>query len=447
MGRGWPLYAVALLAACVDDAGSPSADALQVLQPADTPVSEVRWTAPDGQSSRIVAEDPEGRQTATDWVVGTGAAEAQLFLGLAAATDYHAWIELEDGSTYGDTDFTTDPLPTEFAEWSTEGKAGWRGWMLTNVLGSISRPVLLDDEGRVTWYGPEAPAGSTVIRAAFRAEGDGVWVLVEEEDRTLNELRAYAWTGEVLATYPAAEWTHDFVPLESGELAWLKYQCERMEGLGPVCGEIVSVGVPGTEARPRRVWSTFDDFDPTVDGVVNSGGDWSHANALDVDEAAGVAHVSLRGLNAIVEVGLGGEGLLRQIGGPHPTYAAVDEAAVLDGQHQFQFYGGDRVIVHDNRFTGTASRVVTLRLDDEAGTVEALEELTLDPTVWVYALGDVDRSVQGTLVTWSTAGILSDHDASGQERWRATGSLGTAFGYTTRTTELPGMAPVEPIDQ
>lgn len=444
MSRRRLLGGLLFASACTSSAPEPAAvPALRIRQPEATPVSGAEWTTPDGKRSRVVAEGPDGERIATDWVEGSGEAWDQPLLGLAAGTDYLGWIELEDGTTFGEVSFTTDALPTRFAEWSTEGVPGWRGWTLSTVLGSIPRPVLLDEHARVAWYGPELPEQSTPIRSAFRAEGDGVWTLVERADPADNELVATSWTGEELARHPAAEWTHDFHPLASGGMLWLQTECYRLDGIGPVCGVKLMQGTPGEDRKPLKLWSAFDSFDPTTDGTVGADADWVHANALDVDEGARLARVGLRGLNAIVEIDLSTREVVRQIGGPHSSYAPADELATFDGQHQFEFYGDGKLVVHDNRATGDASRVVTLQLDDEAGTASTIEVIELDPPVWVFALGDVDRATSGTYITWSTAGVVTEHAPTGEERWRATAGLGTAFAYSTRTTELPGMAPVE----
>lgn len=447
MSRAWRFGVVALLAACAptDDVGSEAMPAVRVRQAQDVSVPMVAWAAPEGQLSRVVAEDAEGGQVATEWVEGTGAEWDQVLLGLAAGTAYRAWGELEDGTTFGETEFTTDPLPAGFAEWTTEGSPGWRGWMLTALLGTLPRPALLDEHGRVSWYGPQLP-NCKLVRSAFRPEGDGVWSLIEYMDPKRSELVATSWTGEELERWPAAGWSHDFVPLSNGEMFWIQNQCVNVDGVGRVCADAVMRGTPGSGNDPVRVWAAMQTFDPATDGTVLADGDWSHANALDHVEGSGVLHLGLRGFSAILDIDAGTGEVVRQLGGPHATHTPTDADASFDSQHQFQFYGDDHVVIHDNRDSASGSRILTLRVDDEAGTVSTESIIEPGNGVWDFVLGDVDRSSAGTLVTWSTAGLLVDYAPDGTERWRATSALGTAFAYTTRSNDLPGMAAAEPLE-
>ena len=84
-----------------------------------------------------------------------------------------------------------------------------------------------------------------------------------------------------------------------------------------------------------------------------------------------------------------------------------------------------------------------MEFDDDAGTMTAVGVINPDPELWGYFLGDVDRFGSGTLVTWSSAGIIAKYDPDGVEDWSLASNLGVAFGYTTRITALPGMAAVE----
>ncbi|MSQ03354.1 MAG: hypothetical protein EXR71_15920 [Myxococcales bacterium] len=403
----------------------------------------MEWTAPASQRSRVVAEEEDGDRVTTSWAVGEDEAIEQDMLGLAAATPYRAWVELEDGSNSPVTDFVTEPPPARLPSWTVAGTAGWRGWMLTELLGSGRRAVLLDAKGRITWYSERFASGDPTIRAALRSEGDGVWVLgASTVEPAAAYLRAYGWDSIELLEYHVPGWTHDFVVLASGEFVWLEDDCRLLDSGETVCGERVMRGSPADLPAAQELWSVFENFDPETDGVVD-GSDWTHANALDVDEAAGRVSVGLRGLSAIVQLDLETGAVLRQIGGPHSDYVPANADSTIDGQHQFEFFGENSAIIYDNRPTGANSRVVTMEFDDGAGTMTAVSEIQPDPRVRGAYLGDVDRFGAGTLVTWSAAGILAKYGTDDANDWSLSSDLGNAFGYTKRITELPGMTDVE----
>ena len=147
-------------------------------------------------------------------------------------------------------------------------------------------------------------------------------------------------------------------------------------------------------------------FYPEADDVR----DWTHANAIALDEERNELLVSLRHLNAIVALryhedddGPAGE-LLWELG-PDGTIELAEGGEHLSHQHAVELVGDDELLVYDNgNYKGPPpySRAVLYRLDRAAGTAEQVWEhrdVTPEGTPMFTAfLGDVDMLANGNVL-------------------------------------------------
>ena len=75
------------------------------------------------------------------------------------------------------------------------------------------------------------------------------------------------------------------------------------------------------------------------------------------------------------------------------------------------------------------SRVVELRLDEDARTVGVVWEHLEDDSSFLRLLGDAKRLSNGnTLISWTDLGRLDEVSPDGELLWRAELPLGTVFG-------------------
>lgn len=414
----------------------PPAPGLEVRpDAAGGPNAVASWPADAAERTRVEIGDDAGPWLATEWAEPGNGRRTATLLGMPADTDWTVRVVTESGAEADAVEFHAAALPVDFPVWNVTGEPGWAGWLLTTALVDPARVVILDPSGRVVWFAtlPEGPVAGG--RSRPRNDGLGVWWA--DMDEQPAELVGVSWSGRELDRASVSGLNHDYTELADGRFAWSRFDCREVDGLGRVCGNSLQVGVPGGEAEAR--FSTFDEFDPAVDGEVDEDGDWTHANALWVDEPGGVAWFGLRNFDAILEIDLESGAVLGQLGGPHATWAPEPGAGTRK-QHRFDVLPDGHLLIHDNGEPGVGSRVVEVALDDAAGTASMVEVLRHDPPPFDYALGDVTRGADGsTLVTWSTAGMIDDFAPDGTLRATIAGELGTAFGYTTRLDALPGM--------
>lgn len=393
------------------------------------------WSTSVEGRTRVVVSEGGVPWIASDWQEPTLIHEAVL-LGLHADGAYTVRVEAEGGGTSDPTDFATGSLPPEVSQPTVTGEPEWGGWLLTStVSGSGTGPVLLDPAGRVVWWGLHQGEGR-VTRARLRPDGTGVWYgYVESESEDKSGLLAVDWQGTELASIPAPAFSHDFVVRPDGDLAWIEFDRRLLAEDLPVWGNRIIEGGPDAQTE---VFSTFDLWEPGVDGEVDGDGYWTGVNALDHDPDLDRYSFGSRGLGAIVTLDRADGHVVRQIGGPQSDYAFGPDAR-LERNHQFELLDG-AVLVHDNRDETEGSRAVELALDDDAGTAEVRWQWQHDPPLFVYALGDVDRLADGgTLVTWTTAGVIDDVGPDDAVRASLSLPLGSVFGFSERLDGLPGM--------
>jgi hypothetical protein len=440
------LPALALLLGCGpigvdtgdDGVGDGAAKLRITLVDGGQPAATAAWRAVGDAATRVEITGEDGPWSATDWFPAGEAPVKAMLLGLLPDAEWTAQLRTEAGDITATTTFRTPALPPPVPTLELTGEPGWEGWLLTSALDAESQVLLLDARGRVLWFTAlhETPVAGGRVRP--RQDGRGVWYAAMGEQPA--ELVSVSWDGRELSHQSVDGLNHDYTELIDGSFVWNTYDCRKDDALGRVCGNAVRKGDPGTEGE--LLFSTWDEFDPLLDGDVEGEGDWTHCNALFVDETRGSAWLGSRNFGAILELDLTTGEVLTQVGGPHTTLEPTDDQARTLQQHRFDVIDENTLLVHDNSFAQFGSRAVELKLDRSAGTVEAVAELRHDPDVWVYALGDVDRADDGsTLVTWSTSGLVDDFAPDGTLRASIAAELGVVFGYTNRLTKLPGMVP------
>ncbi len=418
------------LAACA----APSPPSITVSPTVGT-VATAAWSDGSDQASRIVVRQGGTDRLASDWQAPELAHVATL-LGMHADTAYEAVAELEDGTRSEPTVFSTSPLPVDVPEISVEGEPGWNGWLLTSIIGTDTGPLLIDRHGRVVWW-HFATEAVRVSRARLRADGRGVWYGYADSEATDDGgLSSVDWLGAPLEIIEAPAFSHDLRVAADGSLSWIEFDRRFLANGNPVWGNRLMNNDSGA---PAELWTTYDTWDPETVGRVDSQGYWTGLNALDFDDQTGHYYLGSRGFAAIVELDPVSGTVVRQIGGPESDYEFPDERDGLERNHNFQLVESG-ILIHDNRNVDVGSRAVELALDDEAGTATHRWSWQHEPPVYSFALGDVDRGLDGsTLITWSASGVIDDVGPDDVARASLSANLGTIFGFTERIEALPGM--------
>lgn len=399
-------------------------------------VVEVAWTGPESGEARVEVHDADGGVLASAW--RGGGAQSATLVGVPASSSLSALLVDDGGETLSACDFESGPLPTDLPELTLTGEPGWDGLLATSYVGASAASIVIDERGVVRWY--TVTDTGLVYRTRFRADGGGVRYLFETNPNA--DLAAYVadidWDGGGFTVLSGDQHpTHDFAVLDDGTLGMVtSYQI----GGGP---DDLSTGNKIVEVRPDgeivELWDSLEGYFP---GGVPEGADptdyWTHGNTLQVDPERDAWWIGFRNRDSLVQVDRAtGETLLR-LGGAYSDYVFGNRAR-FTAQHAWQFIDGG-ILLHDNRDNADEdSRVVELAIDHQARTVEATAVLMHDPPVWVYAMGEPIRLVDGTtLVVWSSAGLIDSFAPDGTPLSSLASELGAGIGYIEYQPGFPG---------
>jgi len=314
-----------------------------------------------------------------------------------------------------------------------------QGFLVTSLVAVRSAPVILDADGEYAWWYAPPEIDYRITRATLSRDGSAVLYLgyvppsegLSFETRDLVRVPLDGSAPEVIElTGPH----HDFVELPDGTIATIAYDTREVDGEEVVGDRVLELRPDGSEVE---IWSAWDDFEFAGQGETTLG--WTHANALDYDEADDAYYVSLCNLSSIVKVDRASGQMLWRLGGSAGDFELQpDPGPLFDSQHQFQRLDGG-IVVFDNQLEDfDGSRVVQYDLDANAGTAEQRWLYRADPPLVCIALGDVHRFDDGdTLVTWSSAGQVDRVSADGEVVWQLNTGFGGALGYTTWLESLP----------
>lgn len=361
-----------------------------------------------------------------------------LLLGLHAEQDVHfrLWAEIDGVVHQGpDQTFRTGELPEDLVGLRTTGFDGsWphaTAFIYTFPDAVQSWIVVLDGEGRVTWYTFFDRFVPSMRRALDGAGVYGLALGMESglPDTTL-ERRDFDGEGRELLALPGGH--HDFWLEADGSVDSLRMVTQDVDGWLVVGDLLVHTDPDGAE---RVIWDAFEDIgavpDPSWwDRLTPDGVDWTHSNGIWLDAASGDWFISIYYEEAVHRVD-GGTGSTEWIlGGESSDFTVHGEG--FGPQHAPELEGR-RLLLFDNGDEGETSRLVGYELD-ESGMV-ASEGLSLAAPDGGHAsvLGDVHAVPgEGWVAAFGDHGTVAAWDTSGTLRWQIT----AAEGYTIAQAEV-----------
>jgi hypothetical protein len=400
------------------------------------------------EQASIALQTDDGIETEHPATIAGNELSATL-IGLKADTEY----TIEISASLDGTDHRSDPqtfvtgyAPSSIPDMNlTEHADGSErtGFLVTSVIKTTSMAIILDqDLDMVWWHVPEAEE-CVISRVVLTRDRSSVLYLVElPADETTpwkNELVRVSLDGTEMSRQRVDGAHHDFVELPDGTVALLTRDERLLDGEPVIADAIVELLPSGDELT---VWSAWDDFLPDpdwADQLIDANMGWSHANALDYDEATDSYLVGLRALDAIVSVSRDSGELQWQVGGELSDYQMAQSAGKwFAKQHQFELLDGGLLLFDNGHTQDYDSRVVEYSLEPETG--EAVESWSYHahPALYSPVLGDVMRTRDGgTLITWGAAGLLHEVSPDGELRWSLALDYGGGLGYTTPVDKLP----------
>ncbi len=392
-------------------------------------VVEVRWETAE-RSRGFVEFNVVGEPTrATPPESEATDVHSRLLLGLPIDSEVEFTVFDEAGAVGEAHRITTGTVPNDWASFTTTGEPSWDGFMVLGVAGAMADLMIIDTQGRPVWWATDTSAEAQVIHAFPSADRTGI--LASFGGTQAGESATIVltdWSAGTQRSVQVAEFSHDFVERADGGLAALTY-VSHVDESGNEC---LSEGVTefDFDGTVDLVWDAWDSFAGRTAPCDSYAEGWTHANALDWDEARQRYTIGLRNLATIVTIDRHTGSEVWSVG-DYGTIGFADPADAFVWQHQFELLATENVLVFDNGSDHTAaSRVVELSLDREAALAETVWSYTPDPALYVYALGDVLRLPNAnTLIDWSTAGRVEEVSPDGQTVWQLDVGLGSGFGY------------------
>lgn len=385
----------------------------------------------------------------TSPLTDAGTAHSALMLGLWADTTFHFRVVTvsEDGTETASADqtITTGSLPVEVPELTTMGTATWDGFLFAPFQGINYLAVAIDNHGRVVWYKVIDSDTHHIMRAEPMFNGEGVAICMAGQDSQGNKEDGYVLmvsmdgSSEVEIATPYID--HDMTLMPDNTISGIVLkESDTYVGTADSIQEITH------DSEMVEIFDVWDHMDSLTDtppetrseGDENSAWNWSHANALDYDAAEETYYMALKELHTMVRVDRNTGEMMWAFGGQGNQYTWVNGTDPLTMHHQFHAYEDGRIVVFENGAPERGySMVREFVIDEDNLTAEEVWSYVREPSVYVYAKGDVERLTNGnTLVTWSSSGEIQEVTPDGAVQWQVNTELGAAITFVTRTESL-----------
>lgn len=393
-------------------------------------VVTVRWTTTEATRGYVEFGN-DGAYGLRTPLTESGTSHEVVLLGLHADTEAHfRVISVDEGGAELPTDdytITTGSLPPELPALTVTGEVkGWIGqYQVVPIQGTGYAVAVIDDQGQIVWY-DVLDSDRNVMRALIAADRQGlVYCLTtvggEGGTETPSLVRRTSWDGYTVEDLTFPDMDHDFVELPDGTYAAIVLTHE--DGVPGMADSIVEMSHDGTTTT--RIWNAWDDtwlreFENPE--AMN----WTHANGLDYDPVDDAYYISSKEIGTITKVDRSTGESLWYLNGNANIFDFTEGSEMVRMQHQFELQPGGILIFDNGTGDRGYSRAVEYTLDEDKMVADEIWSYIRDPSVVVFAKGDVARFADGTTqVVWSSAGEIQNVDPDGTVHWQ----LNTELGY------------------
>ncbi|MCP4805495.1 MAG: hypothetical protein GY884_09110 [Proteobacteria bacterium] len=401
-------------------------------------VVRVSWTT----STETTGYVDFGETTALGHTTNTtelGTEHEVLLLGMPADTDVQFVVHATDGTDSlqsDDLSITTGPLPSGMPVLTVTGDVGDRwAYQAIPLQGTTYVITLVDPLGRIVWYDFPEPKGN-LMRALLSPAKDEIVYVWAGDQQHLDEgiLVRVSLDGSERTEYAWPFIDHDADVLPDGTVAGIVVTEDPLLG-GDVgqTDDIVELDADGTLTS---VWSAYDAID--WDELPPQGpSNWTHANGLDYVVDGDFYLVSLKELGSIAKVHRSTGETQWFLNGQLNEFSYPDGTDVVQMQHQMHWLG-DSILVFDNGpESRDYSRIVEIELNEETMEAEEVWEYIREPSVKVFAKGDVHRFDDGaTQVVWSIQGEIQLVTPDKEVIWQLNTDLGQALTFVQVIDDL-----------
>ena len=367
---------------------------------------------------------------------GSGQPVVLPVLGLLPSATYQMQVVAhgENLTGYGDTlSLTTGDLPGDLPVYVASGSSPAPGFVL---FAAGNYGIVIDNTGRVVWYRPLAGAtlnfqaqptgGYTTSPVVADSTNPEPW---EEYDALGNQTRTLGCGRGLRSRF------HDLLAEPDGSY-WIMCDETRIMDLSS-SGGVDSAAVTGTVIQhlgeDKSIlfeWNPFDHFAITdVDSFSRSGAtvNWTHGNALDLDEAGNLL-VSFRSLSEITKINVSDGTIIWRMGGLANQFSFPGGLLPFARQHGLRVLGPGLFQLLDNLGEPTGSRAERYQFNEQRRTASMVTSFSAPPAVTAQ-LGGTTQYLPGnrTLVAYGNANRVQEYDGSGTVVWEIQGSPGYIF--------------------
>ena len=423
--------------ACAGEVGGPSSARVAL----ELSVSDATPTVPvlawDADVGAVEVTSDDGQR----WQVGGVPADGIAVLGLKAGHAYDLGVV---GSSPSER-FVVPEAPASLSYATAEaivpgGSALGTGGVMMAIAAEFDAFVaVMDAEGDWVWW-TEADPGLTAASPRETLDGTGVLFAQHERERVedLSIVTRLSWDGRARADVRTPTGHHMAAELPGGDLAFLGHRVETHSLDGDdfdiLTDTIVRIDADGTETVLFDFFDTGAPYVPCAHGAgtIDKFGwegvrEWTHANSLVHDTEAGLFYVLARHLDALLAIDDTDGSVVWRLGGLDATRAFADPAQAFDHGHTSWVTPRDAWVFDNGVHAERPSRLVHYDLSVDPVEVRWTFEETEGRTV--NFLGDVQAAPNGhVLGAWTVPGDVTEHDATGQEVWRARLGPGAVLG-------------------
>lgn len=373
---------------------------------------------------------------------------AAVVLGLFPSTSYDARVVAFNqcgADSSGVLKLTTKALPADIPTYSASGLAPRPGFI---VLAAGNYGLVLDNSGRVVWYrqfptGPglnfqAQPNGRYVARPNAAPGSAAAWVEVGPDGSITRTLTC---------TNGLPPRMHDMIALTDGSY-WVL--CDETHAIDFSSLGRGTLQVTGTQAQHLTAsgnlifsWSPFDHFDIDLNDlqagdVTSTSVNWTHGNALDIDEDGNLL-LSFRNLNEVTKIDVRTGDVIWRLGGSHNQFTFANVSAPAFSRQHGVRSSGHGVLLLDNLGEKT-SRAERYELNEGIRVAQLSNAFTSSQGA-IALIGGSTQALPGShwLVSFGNGSGVEEYDSAGNVMWRLNGSPGYVFrAQRIRSLYRPG---------
>lgn len=350
-------------------------------------------------------------------------------------------------------ELTTGGLPPELPDFTVTVNEpdlqSKRPYLMGTSFGLVPALFAIDRQGQWLWYHLLDPEQLPVEMERER-DGDGFVYNSFSSNYSVDAstLQRMDFEGNATWQHDTTMGHHAFTQLPDGAIAWLgldvrEWSHPELDETWDVVGDTIEV--MDSSGERHTIFTTWDWLEPVYSpewetNFYGLGKDWTHANALRWSEDRGTLTISLRNIDAVVELEIDTDSWqatpVRQLGG-EPECSTVDPVEL----YQVPRVGGVGIDhLHDPSWTEDGEMLAMVQGNDETLAVSWSldhEEHSLVET-WNHGedqgleslfLGMARDLPNGNrVVVYSSAGVIQEVTPEGEVAWELVGSAGALFG-------------------